>query len=147
MKRYIGNTGSYEILPEPDAFILPEPLQESGAASEILRNRRVSRVISADSKVFSVGLENRAGSEVFLVAWEAPARAQVSEIYLAVWAAVSQGNGLGNILGGLGGGLGSILGGLGGSSGGGLGGILSGLGGGQTAAEYLEAYSQNSGKT
>ncbi|PKM72107.1 MAG: hypothetical protein CVU91_10245 [Firmicutes bacterium HGW-Firmicutes-16] len=120
MKRYIGNTGVYERLPEPDTFIVSQPLQESGAVSEILRKP------SSQSG-------NLGGLEGFLGGLGAKPGGGLGNILSGL--SGNSGGGLGNILSGLGGsssgGLGSLLSGLGGKSGGGLGSILGGLGGGQ----------------
>jgi len=109
VNRYNGITGRYEVVPEPETYLLSLPPVNSEA------EREESRIPSGQSGILG-GLGGLGGLL---------SNNGLGGILSNNGLDGKLGGGLGGILGGLGGGLSGILGGPGGKSGGGLGGILS----------------------
>jgi len=109
VNRYNGITGRYEVVPEPETYLLSLPPVNSEA------EREESRIPSGQSGILG-GLGGLGGIL---------SNNGLGGILSNNGLDGKLGGGLGGILGGLGGGLSGILGGPGGKSGGGLGGILS----------------------
>ena len=118
MNRYNGITGRYEVVPEPETYLLSLPPVNSEA------EREESRIPSGQSGILGGlgglgGIFSKNGLGGIL------SNNGLGGILSNNGLDGKLGGGLGGILGGLGGGLSGILGGPGGKSGGGLGGILS----------------------